>query len=369
MQNDPQHSPSAVTGLPLAARLVLFGVAIFFLDVACVVAANLLLQAVHFNQWFYGEEAVKQAASPGAEVMATRLALWPTAISFPFWVAGVAVLLRGLSVVAPADVGLTLASFRRAALWGLGAAVVVTPLVLALNLGVACLLKAALNFDAREHPLAAAGQQGLLPVEWALLAFTVMVLAPVREELLFRGILQRLFGQSRWGPHVGMGLAFLFALFSSINALSHRPELITVDPDLSPVTAALAEKSAPPIEVNSIVADCMPVLFILAMVPLYLFVWLRSARRKASAPPVAYPEIESSDFSQQKHSSAPAVFATALLFGAVHSFAWPTPVALFVLGLALGYLTIRSGSLVASVILHSLFNGVSFLLLFFGWGS
>ena len=88
--------------------------------------------------------------------------------------------------------------------------VVVTPLVLGLNYGVAWLLKASLNFDAHEHPLAKAGQQGLLPIEWALLAFAVMIAAPAREELLFRGILQRLFGQSGWGAHVGMGLAFLF---------------------------------------------------------------------------------------------------------------------------------------------------------------
>jgi hypothetical protein len=176
-----------------------------------------------------------------------------------------------------------------------------------------------------------------------------------------------LLGQSGWGAHAGMGLALLFALFSSINAHSHRQQLIRDDPDAA-VAAAFAEKSDP-IFANSVVSDFMPVLFILAMVPVYLVVWWRSAPSKAIAPPVNYPDIEPSDASQLRYSNAPAVFATALLFGAVHSFAWPTPVALFVLGLVLGYLALRTRSLVAPVILHSLFNGVSFVLLFYGWGS
>ncbi len=352
MSNDPQQPPNVVASVPLAVRLLLFGVAIFFLDVACLTVANLQLQSVHFNQRLYGEEAVQQAASPGGEVMATRMALWPTAIAFPLWVAGVAVFLRGMRVVAPAEVGLTLLGFRRAALWGLGAALVVTPLVLGLNLGVAWLLKAALNFDAKEHPLAAAGQQGLLPVEWALLAFSVMVAAPVREELLFRGILQRLLAQSSWGAHAGMGLALLFALSSSINSF-HSNRLSEPGGD----------------ETGSFLPAFMPALFILAMVPVYLVVWLRSGTTKAIERSSPCPDLESPGAGQRMPSNAPAVFATALLFGAVHSFAWPTPVALFVLGLALGYLTIRTGSLVAPVILHSLFNAVSFVLLFCGWGS
>jgi len=64
---------------------------------------------------------------------------------------------------------------------------------------------------------------------------------------------------------------------------------------------------------------------------------------------------------------SPAIFGTALLFGSVHAGVWPTPVPLFVLGLALGVLAARTGSLVGSMVLHGLFNSVTCVLLLSGW--
>ncbi len=112
----------------------------------------------------------------------------------------------------------------------------------------------------------------------------------------------------------------------------------------------------------------MPVLFVVAMIPVYLAVCWRS-KPALSTPRATYPDLEPDDPAPATKSQAPAVFAAALLFGAVHSFAWPTPIALFVLGLGLGYLTFRTQNLVAAILLHSLFNGVSFVLLWTGWAS
>ena len=58
------------------------------------------------------------------------------------------------------------------------------------------------------------------------------------------------------------------------------------------------------------------------------------------------------------------MFASSALFAAVHSFAWPSPVALFVLALGLGWLAHRTRSLVGPIVLHGLFNAVSCVLLF-----
>jgi membrane protease YdiL (CAAX protease family) len=84
-------------------------------------------------------------------------------------------------------------------------------------------------------------------------------------------------------------------------------------------------------------------------------------------PQPPYPDAELVHRGTNKPVQAPAVFATALLFGATHSFAWPTPIALFVLGLGLGYLAVRTRSLVAPVVVHCLFNAVSFVILIEGW--
>ena len=59
------------------------------------------------------------------------------------------------------------------------------------------------------------------------------------------------------------------------------------------------------------------------------------------------------------------IFGTALIFAIFHANVWPTPVPLFALGLALGYLAYRTQSLVAPIVLHGLFNGVTALALLY----
>jgi membrane protease YdiL (CAAX protease family) len=59
-----------------------------------------------------------------------------------------------------------------------------------------------------------------------------------------------------------------------------------------------------------------------------------------------------------------AVYATSAVFAIAHSFAWPTPIPLFCLGLVLGYLACRTQTLVAPLTVHGLFNAISCLELF-----
>jgi membrane protease YdiL (CAAX protease family) len=61
-----------------------------------------------------------------------------------------------------------------------------------------------------------------------------------------------------------------------------------------------------------------------------------------------------------------AIISTSILFGAVHSSVWPSPIPLFVLALGLGHLTVRTGSIIPAVMVHGLFNGVSFVYLLRG---
>ncbi len=53
----------------------------------------------------------------------------------------------------------------------------------------------------------------------------------------------------------------------------------------------------------------------------------------------------------------------SLIFAGLHAAAWPSPVPIFFLSLALGLLYQRTGSLIPSMVLHMTFNGVSTLLL------
>lgn len=58
------------------------------------------------------------------------------------------------------------------------------------------------------------------------------------------------------------------------------------------------------------------------------------------------------------------IVLTSTLFALVHFPQWPAPLAIFFLSLGLGYVFERSGSLIASMVMHALFNGLGTLLLF-----
>ena len=61
-----------------------------------------------------------------------------------------------------------------------------------------------------------------------------------------------------------------------------------------------------------------------------------------------------------------AIWASSALFAAVHSQVWPSPVPLFVLAIGLGYLYLRTRSLVGPVVVHGMFNAVSAVSLLLG---
>jgi membrane protease YdiL (CAAX protease family) len=56
--------------------------------------------------------------------------------------------------------------------------------------------------------------------------------------------------------------------------------------------------------------------------------------------------------------------AVSLLFAGMHVAVWPSPIPLFVLSLGLGVLYQRTGSLIAPITLHATFNGITMLLMF-----
>jgi len=59
-----------------------------------------------------------------------------------------------------------------------------------------------------------------------------------------------------------------------------------------------------------------------------------------------------------------AFYGNGLLFAALHSSVWPSPIPLFLLGFGLAWLAHRTQSLVAPIVAHALFNGVACLDMF-----
>jgi membrane protease YdiL (CAAX protease family) len=288
-----------------------------------------------FYQSLYGRGPVDAALNPNqapnaAEqdpaVQATRLraGLWAECLSLPLQALAIPLALYRMCGARPAQLGLTAARLGRNAGLGALAGAAVTPPLLAIHLLVIMLYQWAGVAGTHKHPFEQLSVQGLAPLEGVLLVVAAVAAAPLREELLFRGVLQPWLAKNAWGGAAALAAALVFAILAVWNYV-----------------AADATK-----DVRLVAADLAPAFFILALVPAYLVV-----RRRSRTP------------------AGPAIFAASALFASVHSGYWPAPVALFPLALALGWLAHRTRSLVGPIVLHSLFNAVSCVLLLFWPGQ
>jgi membrane protease YdiL (CAAX protease family) len=326
MQEQDEAPPTGwPTPVPWTGPEVLLASCLIYL--AWPATFSLLLQGSGLYRWFYGPGPVAQqaagvgaAAGPGAARAAEptfrrldsyRQGLWLNAFTFPFQALTIPVLLFSVSGTRPSQLGLTRRRLGQNLLVGFVGALVLVPCVFGVYYLVIALYHSWGAAPTEEHPLTQVAQFGLAPVEWGLLVLSAVVAAPVVEEQVFRGLLQPWFAKRREGGALAMVLAFLMAL-------AMRRSEIEVSLPRGPWAVA---------------GECLPALFVLALVPVFLLVWWRSRT------PVG-----------------PAIFGTAVLFAAFHSGVWPSPVPLLLLALGLGIIAYRAQSLAAPMLIHALFN-------------
>jgi membrane protease YdiL (CAAX protease family) len=253
-----------------------------------------------------GAAAASVAQARQAEHTTLR-GLWAGAVALPFQVG---LLVLGRRVLYPDWTGpprrqsvaaqLTLAALA----WA-----VLTPAVLVFH-QVVLDLYARLGGSADVHPLAR--MTGLRPIlDQILFLFRACVAAPLVEEILFRGML----------------LPWLLGARYRVWAVLVAGVLIA---------GLLGQPSGTPAEI----ATRGPVQFAVGLAVGYA-VLIRVFRRKAR--------------------TVGAVYASSVVFAVVHSTVWPTPVPLFVLGLGLGYLAVRTRGVFVPVVVHGLFNSISAL--------
>jgi membrane protease YdiL (CAAX protease family) len=160
-------------------------------------------------------------------------------------------------------------------------------------------------------------------VTWLLITVTAVMAAPLREELLFRGLLQPWLVRRPDGGNYVLCWAVFLAFLTSRQRFDAPLPAIS-DPRFVPEAAD----------------RLLPMLFVIIMIPGY-YLCHRIFR------PIL-----------TDRAAARAVYASSLFFAAAHSAVWPTPVALFLLGLGLGYVTYRTRSLVSALMAHAMFNAI-----------
>ena len=183
-----------------------------------------------------------------------------------------------------------------------------TPVVIAIYF-LTLLLVQLTGGPKQEHPLTETGPGATL-FDQALFGVVVCVFTPLMEEILFRGLLVR-WAAGRW----------------------YRPWILVA---FAGVALLMPSSSVE-----------MALLGLAVAFGLGLYAIQRIGRSSPTFPV----------------RTTSAIYGSAALFGAVHAAIWPTPIPLFFLGLALGYVAIRSGSILGPVVMHGLFNAVSFAFL------
>src|SRR5271157_1006010 len=212
-----------------------------------------------------------------------------------------------------ADLGLYRQEWPRQMGIGVRAAILMTPPVGAIQ------FLAVRIWRSQTHPVEQMVLEKLAPGVAILAVLSTMVLAPLIEELLFRGILQRWLG------------GFVEDRPLPTTTIQENGRSASLEPESS---SFFLDSNDPPTESTAI-------------------------------GPVS--EISLSDHHLQEQPSSRSsnlpILLTSIFFAAMHLPQWPAPIAIFLLSMALGTVFQRTGSLLASITMHATFNGINTLLL------
>jgi membrane protease YdiL (CAAX protease family) len=281
--------------------------AFFLVGVAVPLAVGGLLTSVGFYQLVYGPGFPTTGTDDPAA--AAMRGVWAGLLAAPFQLGGLLVARHML--FRPARPWAGPGDWTGAVATGAWWWAVLTPGVLLLHAGVNAAF-VWLGWGPEEHPLTQLGAERPIG-DRALFVLQAGVVAPFLEEVLFRGVLLGwLIGGygKMWRVRVACALAA--GLVVAVGTSVEHP--------FGPGGFAL--------------------LLLLGWA--VLRIWVRKERLVGS------------------------VYASAALFAAVHSSVWPTPIPLFVLGLGLGWVAVRTNSVLAPAVVHGLFNTVSVLFVLSG---
>ncbi len=319
------------------------------------------LERLGFFTLLYGQEA-------NAAELLDRKGLWAGAVAFPFEVAALLVWFQYVRGVRPAQLGWTGRRAARNIVAGYFLWLVLAPAALLLYWAVT------LFTTPQPHALERVTGQQLLNAEWVMIVFLAVVAAAVMEEFVFRGVLLRWQlghsldaqlivaamalavsvltgvdknGNLNWGP-VLFVLAMLLPIYPLLAYLGRRPRPGATEP--SAADAERVEVPAGAVRHDEGLREGLPPAAV-GTVPRWgpfpgdAIAFARGASRK-------------------RVDTVLALYLNGLLFGAIHSSVWPSPIPLFPLGVGLAWVAYRTQSLVSSIVAHALFNGVACLFLF-----
>ncbi|MSU77939.1 MAG: CPBP family intramembrane metalloprotease [Gemmataceae bacterium] len=269
---------------------------------------------------------------------------------------------------------------------GLVAAMGAIPVVIGLHMLVQFVL------PGRDHSLTTLSRLVRNDWEWWFIGFQVVIVAPIMEEVVFRGLIQGWLRRASLSGHlVVCAIVVLFGLM----VIAEKAALVvapTEDVQVENKAPADAKKAAtrPATVIDYLAPGVVALLLVGGYAWLMLRIilqfelregeiqhWQLDPLEESLAPQAGLSEddarerrriaCEQEELRQRDWSNANAQlawFGTAMLFAMVHYGAWPAPISLMPLGLIFGWLAWRTQSLIAPIVLHAVFNLTSFIALY-----
>lgn len=176
-----------------------------------------------------------------------------------------------------------------------------------------------------DHPLTQLGGQKLMTLEWIMIFCSAVVGAPILEEQFFRGLIQPWITAKKNGTSIAISCAISLSLIQFSDDWYKAFALALGD-------RSIENSSQFQIHITKALA---PLLFSLFVSTLIIII-------------------------NKKNRPSAAIGATALLFGMIHTFAWPSPVGLTLLGVGLGMAYTKTGNIITPIIIHMGFNCLAF---------
>lgn len=318
-------------GLELLALFVL-------LDLTNAIVHETLLQSGFLDK-LYGPDftaaAAKTATDAEQELRGTRIGIWSGLFTMPIQAGLILVFLRGTRGLQAFQIGLSPHRWRQDIAAGYLAWLVMTPFVTVFNVLVGWLLRQSGMGEPEQIPflrLVIGPEHSALPSECIAIALVAVAGAPFLEELLFRGVIQSWAVRRAWAGDVLIALSFIVGL-------ALRMEKLKAGWQLGPTREG----------VLTFVDGLSASLYVLALVPGYVFA------ERLAWPWLPLPHV------------ARGIYATSLLFATMHANVWPSPIALFPFALVVGFLAVRTQSLIGPIFVHALFNGTAVVAVTLTW--
>jgi membrane protease YdiL (CAAX protease family) len=252
--------------------------------------------------------------------------------------------------------------------WPANLALGITAFTVARPVIIAIYALALLVLPKQTNPIELLTEKTLPMWEWFLFGFQTTIMAPLLEEIIFRGILQGWLRRATLVGHAGLLALILWHVAQHLVLYDTETKTISYNWDMT-VPLVITVLAA---------AGYVAVMFRLArtfhLSEAEIYRWQpRPGELPRALPGLSEDQaaerrrqLRSADEQRMRHwtvdNAALAILGSALLFAATHP--WPAPIALFPMALLLGWLYQRTQSLVGPITFHALFNLTTFIALY-----